>query len=263
MKKQMLYRELAKYYDLIYCWKDYEKEANQIKKLISKYKKSDGNELLDVACGTGHHLKFLKDSFSCTGVDINEEILNVARKNVRGVFFKKADMITLNLNKKFDVITCLFSSIGYVKNYFNLRKTIQNFAKHLKRGGVLIIEPWFTKSVYRVGSVHMETYDGKDIKIARLNVSKIEENVSVMNMHYLIAEKNKDVKHFVDRHELGLFEIDKTLEFMKEAGFQAKFLKNGLMKDRGIYIGIWISKIIRTSFHYNNPSDHRGFSSFK
>ena len=32
MKKQMLYRELAKYYDLIYSWKDYKKEADKIKK---------------------------------------------------------------------------------------------------------------------------------------------------------------------------------------------------------------------------------------
>ena len=57
-------------------------------------------------------------------------------------------------------------------------------------------------------------------------------------MHYLVAEKNKNVKHFVDRHEVGLFEIGKTLRLMKEAGFKAKFLKSGLMKDRGIYIGI-------------------------
>ena len=56
--------------------------------------------------------------------------------------------------------------------------------------------------------------------------------------HYLVAEKNKDVKHFVDRHELGMFESEKFLQFMKAAGLQAKFLKNGLMEDRGIYIGI-------------------------
>jgi len=59
-----------------------------------------------------------------------------------------------------------------------------------------------------------------------------------MDMHYLIAEKNKEVKHFVDRHELGLFDIDKTLQFMKQAGLKSKFLKNGLMKDRGLFIGV-------------------------
>jgi SAM-dependent methyltransferase len=238
MKKQILYSELAGYYDLLYSFKDYEKEALRIKKLIAKYKKSKGNELLDVACGTGHHLKHLKEDFSCTGVDINEEILNVARKNVEGVVFKRADMITFDLDKKFDVITCLFSSIGYVKTYSNLRRTIRNLAKHLRTGGVALIEPWFTKSAYESGSPYMATYDGKNIKIARLNVSEIRGAISVMDMHYLIAEKDGRVKHFVDRHELGLFEVSKTIKFMKDADLQSRFLKNGLLKDRGLYVGI-------------------------
>jgi len=94
--------------------------------------------------------------------------LNVAKKKIINVSFKKADMITMNLNKKFDVITCLFSSIGYVKTYPNLQKAMKSFAKHLKTGGVVIIEPWFTKSAYKAGTPHMTTYESKDIKIARL-----------------------------------------------------------------------------------------------
>jgi len=238
MKKELLYGELARYYDLIYSFKDYKKEAVRIKALISKYRKSEGKELLDVACGTGHHLEYLKDEFSCIGVDISNKILEVARKNVKGVVFKQADMTTLNLDKKFDVITCLFSSIGYVKTYRNLTKTVQNFSRHLKRGGVVLIEPWFTKSTYIPGYPHMDTYDSKEVKIARLNVSELRGSVSVMDMHYLIAEKNREVKHFVDRHELGLFEVDETLRTMKKAGLQSKFLKRGLMRKRGMFVGV-------------------------
>ena len=238
MKKQLLYRELARYYDLIYSFKDYRKEVVRIKALISIYKKSEGKDLLDVACGTGHHLNYLKEEFSCMGVDISNEILKIARNNVKGVVFKQADMMTLNLGREFDVITCLFSSIGYLKTYANLRKTVRNFSKHLKKGGIVLIEPWFTKSTYIPGYPHMDTYSSKELKIARLNVSELRGSLSVMDMHYLVAEKNKDVKHFVDRHELGLFEIQRTLAFLKETGFQAKFLKSGLMRDRGLFVGI-------------------------
>lgn len=234
----IMYKELAKYYDLIYSWKDYKKEVNRIKKLIKKYKISDGNKLLDVGCGTGIHLDYLKDKFSCTGIDINEEILSVAKKNVKDVIFKQADMIEFDLNEKFDVIICLFSSIGYVKTYSNLKKTLENFANHLENGGIAIIEPWFTKSTYWVGPPGMTTYDGEEIKIARLNTTKIENDQSIMDMHYLIAERDKDVKYFVDKHKLGLFETDRFLEIMKEERFIAKFLKDGLMKERGLYIGI-------------------------
>tara|TARA_Y100000310_G_scaffold345665_1_gene467946 strand:- start:5741 stop:6463 length:723 start_codon:yes stop_codon:yes gene_type:complete len=238
MRKQLFYRELAKYYDLIYSKKDYKKESDKIKKLILKYKKSKGRELLDVACGTGRHLKYLKGNFSCIGVDINEEMLNIAKKTVKDITFKKANMITLNLNKKFDVITCLFSSIGYVKTYSNLKKTFKNFARHLKIGGVVIISPWLTKSDCNVGFVDLCIYDDKNLKIARLSFPKIKGNISIFEMQYLVAEKNKGIKHFVDKHELGLFEVNKTLEIMKKAGFKSKYLKNGTKNKRGTYLGI-------------------------
>ena len=63
MENQSIYKdkELAKYYDLIYSWKDYKKEVENINKLILKYKQSRGKRLLEVACGTGHHLQYFKD----------------------------------------------------------------------------------------------------------------------------------------------------------------------------------------------------------
>ncbi|MHA2050448.1 MAG: class I SAM-dependent DNA methyltransferase [Promethearchaeota archaeon] len=233
-----MYRKLARYYDLIYSWKDYKKEVSRINELIEKYKKSDGNNLLDVACGTGKHLEYFKDQYNCTGIDLNEEMIAVAKDNSSNARFKQADMINFNLNDKYDVIICLFSSIGYVKTYENLEKTIVNFANHLKSGGITIIEPWFTKSTYWVGLPGMTTYDGEDIKIARLNTTKLENDLSVMEMHHLIVEKDQNVEYFVDKHELGLFEIDKFLEIMNNSGFKAEFLKDGLMEGRGLYIGI-------------------------
>ncbi|MFX0069024.1 MAG: class I SAM-dependent DNA methyltransferase [Candidatus Hodarchaeota archaeon] len=235
-----MYGELAKYYDLVYSWKDYKKEADRIRELISVYKKSDGNELLDVACGTGKHLEYLKGDFSCTGIDISKEMLNVARSNVKGVRFIQADMVTLDLDRNFDVVISLFSSIGHVKTYENLRKTIDNIANHLKTGGVAIIEPWITKSMFKgEGLPFMMTYDGEDVKIARLNISKkIEGDSMVLEFHYLISEKNKDVRYFVDRREMGLFERDRTLEFMEEAYLEAEFLENGLTGDRGLLVGV-------------------------
>ncbi|MBS0359592.1 MAG: class I SAM-dependent methyltransferase [Proteobacteria bacterium] len=238
MKKQPIYKKMAAYYDLIYSWKNYKKEVSKIKQLIKKYKKSSGYDLLETACGTGKHAQYLKDSFSITAIDMSQEMLTIARKNVKGVTFKKADMMTFNLPKKFDVILCLFSSIGYVKTYAHLKKTLQNFSNHLKKGGIVIIEPWLNKSTYIPGMPDMQTYSDTHIKIARLSAAKVKGNVSIIDLHYLIAEKNKDIQYYVERHEMGMFEIDRTLKLMEAAGLKAKFIKNGLMKDRGLYIGI-------------------------
>jgi len=238
MTKQLLHNQLAKYYDKVYSFKDYLDEAVRLQNLIIKYLESGGNSVLDVACGTGRHLKHLKDDFSCTGVDISKSMLKIARKNAKGVTFKEADMKTLKLGKQFDVITCLLSSIGYVKTTASLEKTIRNFSKHLKKGGLALIEPSHAKSVYVSGEPRITTYDGKDVKIARVNVTKIRQATAVLNMHILIAERGKDAKYFVDRHELGLFGVNNTLRVMKAAGLKSKYLKNGLMPGRELFVGI-------------------------
>ena len=238
MTKQLLHNQLSKYYDKVYSFKDYLDEAVRLQNPIIKYVESGGNTLLDVACGTGLHLKHLKDDFSCTGVDVSKSMLKIARKNAKGVTFKEADMKTLNLGKQFDVIICLLSSIGYVKTAMSLEKTIQNFSRHLKKGGLALIEPSHAKSFYVSGEPRITTYDGKDAKIARVNFTKIRQTTAVLNMHILIAEKGKDAKYFVDRHELGLFGINNTLRIMKAAGLKSKYLKSGLMTGRELFVGI-------------------------
>jgi len=83
----MLYRQLACYYDYVYAWKAYKKEAREIRRLISKYKKSLGNDLLEVGCGTGNYLRCLSKDFSCTGLDISKNMLRIARSKIGNVRF--------------------------------------------------------------------------------------------------------------------------------------------------------------------------------
>ena len=239
MKEQLLYKDLAKYYDLIYDDKDYKHEAQEVLQLIRKYKKSKGNKLLEVACGSGKHLQYLKNEFECMGLDLNKDILNIAKKNHPNLKFEEGNMTNFNLHQKFDVITCLFSSIGYVRTYDNLIKTINNFQKHLQPGGILIINPWLTPKKYHPGNPHMTTYKSPDLNIARLHVSKIKGNLSILEFNYLIAEKNKEVKSFKDKHILGLFETQRFLKIMRKEGFQSFYqTKSKIPGHRGFYVGI-------------------------
>ena len=234
-----MYKKYAYVYDLIYSNKNYKKDSERIRKFIKRYKKTKGRDLIEFACGSGNFLKYLKKDFNWIGVDINEEMLKIAKKKVKGVKFFKGNMVNIKINKKFDVVLCLFSSIGYLRNYKNLKKTIKNFSDHLKDGGVIIIEPWVALENFKTGIPYMLTYDDKKIKIARLDVIKKKGNLSILELNFLIAEKNKDVVHFVDKHELGLFSIKKTLQIMNENGLKAKFIKNKNEKFyRGAFIGV-------------------------
>ena len=82
-----MYRQLASYYDEIYHFKDYQKEAQKIETLIQQHKKSSGDQLLDVACGTGNHIEYLKQHYTVEGLDSSSEMLRIARKKLPDVVF--------------------------------------------------------------------------------------------------------------------------------------------------------------------------------
>lgn len=239
--KTDLYKKLAQYYDLIYSFKNYLDETALLLKVIEQYKKSPGNTLLDVACGTGKHLSYLKDKFQCIGTDLNEKMLNVARKNVPGVRFIQKNMINMRLHMSFDILTCLFSSIAYVKTYENLAKTIETFSLHLNTGGIAIIEPWFTKETFKkVGYPPVMICEDRNTRITRFNTSKIKGNLSVVTVDFSVETENTEVEYIQDQHELAMFEPEKTLHLMKNAGFEAHFLKAPTMGERGLFVGIKI-----------------------
>ncbi len=236
MKTEKMRAELAEYYDLIYAWKDYRHEAGKIHGIIQARRKSEGNDLLDAACGTGSHIQHLRQNYMVTGMDLNREMLEIAKKKNPEIEFFQADMESFNLGKKFDVITCLFSSISYVKTYANLEKAIACFSRHLKAGGIMVIEPFFSPETFRDVGLQADFVNRENIKIARFHHGKKEGNMMVVDFHFLIGKKD-GVRYMVDRHEMGLFGKERFLKIMEENGLKAEFTEDGLMHGRGLYIG--------------------------
>lgn len=235
-EKSALYGALAEYYDQIYHWKDYRKETKIIKNLIRKHKRSSGNDLLDVACGTGKHIEYLMKEFDCVGIDASEQMLAVAKRNVPSVKFVRRSMVSFDLGRQFDVVLCLFSSMGYLKTEKEVERAFSAFAKHLKKGGVLIVEPWIGKADWKDRTVHMQTYDSDSLKIVRVNYSWAKGNLSIMDYRYLVAEKGKGVRYFRDLHKMRFFEVAPALSAARKAGLKPKFVKESLMPGRGLLI---------------------------
>ena len=231
-----MYSKSAPYYDAIYSFKNYEKESEKIDQIVRQFKKSVGNSLLDVGCGTGGHITFLKRTFSVEGLDISSKLLDQARAKHPEVSFHRGDMSTFRLGKEYDVVTCLFSAIGHVKTKARMSKAVATMAKHLKQGGVLIIEPWFSPDQWTDGYLAANFVDQRDLKIARLSISKRKKGLSINDEHHLVGSP-RGIKYFVERLELGLFTPENYVDAFENAGLQVSHDKDGLM-GRGLYIGI-------------------------
>src|SRR5579872_478591 len=197
-----MFSHSQRYYDAIYTWKDYAQEATQVKRLIAAHKRSDGNTLLDVACGTGGHVPYLRDDFAYQGLDLDLEMLALARRRFPGVPFHQGDMVDFVPERQFDVVTCLFSSIANVKTEPRLRQAITNLAGHLRPGGVLLVGAFLTPEEWIPGHPHALFVDQPDLKLARLNVSGVAEagNVAILDFHYLVATPD-GIEQFTEHHE--------------------------------------------------------------
>jgi len=230
-----MFSQTARYYDKIYSFKDYRTEAECLAAVIHQNLQSGGNRLLDVACGTGCHIEHLKSDFEVEGLDISEGLLELARRRNPGVVFHQADMIHFELGRHFDVVTCLFSSIGYVRTIENLRQAIKCMTQHIVPGGLVIVEPWFTPETWHPGTAHAVFIDEPELKIARVNTSFVEGRLSYLDLHYLIGTP-EGTEHFVERHELGLFEREEMATAFEAAGLEVSYNEAGLT-GRGLYIG--------------------------
>ncbi|MFW9810604.1 MAG: class I SAM-dependent DNA methyltransferase [Candidatus Thorarchaeota archaeon] len=231
------YSRLGRYYDQFYVHIDYEGNSRRLHEIIQRFKKSRGNSLLDVACGTGTHIKHLKDWYHPTGLDLVESMLEVAKEKCPDIEFFQGNMTDFDLGRMFDVITCLFGSIGYLTERNDLENAIASFSRHTEQGGILVIEPMFTKESVREGSIGITSLDLPDIKISRVNSTQIEGAVAYLNFHFLIATRENGVEHFIDPSPMSIFSRDLYISLMEKHGFETEFLEPGLMKE-GLFLGV-------------------------
>ncbi|HNS50211.1 MAG TPA: class I SAM-dependent methyltransferase [Anaerolineae bacterium] len=230
-----MYDRIADLYDKVYSYKDYPVEARALTAFVRQELRSGGNRLLDVACGTGRHIEHLKREWRVEGVDLDQELLSIARQRNPDVLLHQADMADFELGRRFDAVTCLFSSIGYVRTLEKLGQAIGCMARHLVPGGVLAVEPWFTPSTWHPGTVHALLVDEPELKIARVNTSFMEGCLSYFDLHYLVGTP-EGTEHLVERHEMGLFEREEMSGAFRAAGLSVRYDEQGLT-GRGLYLG--------------------------
>ena len=233
-----LFDESAPYYEAIYdaIGKDYEAESNLLRQLIRRHKKSKGKDLLDVACGTGRHISFLKSSFHAEGLDLDQKLLAIAKRRNKRVRFYHGDMRTFKLPRRFDVVTCLFSAIGHMTTIPKLRSAVRNMSLHLKPGGVLIVEPWITPANFKKSTLQGTLVKEPKLRVARIGKSTARGRTSILEFWYIAATPER-TKCFKESGRCGLFTHAEYLAAFRWAGLKVVYYSKGLI-GRGLYVGI-------------------------
>jgi SAM-dependent methyltransferase len=231
-----MFSSSAHVYDLLYGFKDYEGEVGELHTLIQA-RNASARSLLDVACGTGHHLELLRNAFpDVAGVDLDPGLLAVARARLPGVTLVEADMRTFDLGRTFDVVTCLFSSVGYLADAGELAAAMGRMAAHLAPGGVLVVDGWVKPDAWLPG-VNVHALGASDDAIAAARVSRTwrEGDRSHLDMRYLVATAD-GFEEANELHALTLFTDEQYREAFRAAGLEPELMPSPMGPDRDRYV---------------------------
>ncbi|MBT2368641.1 class I SAM-dependent methyltransferase [Streptomyces sp. ISL-10] len=209
--------------------KDYQAEAARVRELISE-RTPAARSLLDVACGTGLHLRELAGTFEeAAGVDLSEQMLAVAARINPEVPCHQGDMRTFRLGRTFSAVTCMFSSIGYLSTTDDLARAVRNLAEHLEPGGVLVVEPWWFPEEFLPEYVGADVVTVDDRTIARVSHTVREDaSRSRMDVHYTVAAPATGAEHFTDTHVMSLFARGDYESAFRRAGLMPEYVRDGL-----------------------------------
>ena len=99
-------------------------------------RRGEGARILDVGCGTGHHMAALADrGFVVAGVDGSEDMLLQARANNPGAEFRLADVESLPFpDASFDFVLC----VEVLRYLPSSARCIHEMARVLKPGGICL-----------------------------------------------------------------------------------------------------------------------------
>lgn len=236
------YDELAHWYDPLYAatGKDHTAEARALLDVAQRLGVRP-TSLLDVACGTGQHLAAFHEVVGdVVGLDHAPGMLDVARERLPDdVPLRHGDMRRFDLERTFDLVTCLFSAIGHVRDEGDLDAAIAAMARHVAPGGALLVEPWLTPDRVRgEGMRDLDTVTTEDGVCARASSSELRGDVMVVQFAWAIATP-EGVQTAEESHRMPLFTKQRYLQAVTTAGLEPSWLDvPALHADRGLLVGV-------------------------
>jgi SAM-dependent methyltransferase len=215
-----LYSTLAGIYHEMYQHIfDYDKEYCFYDTLLKRYK---CRKILEIGCGTGMLARrFLKDGYDYLGLDLFNEMLEIARSEVKSSCFIQGDMQNLHFNNEFEVVLITGRSIAYVTDNKGIMGTLKGINKSLMNSGLLIFGVFEANAIFDNFTDFEQTIEHNNKKIRR--ISSLRRNLETgwtydWYAKYIIEQDGK-YSEFDDITTLRAFTRDEIKLFLKINGF--------------------------------------------
>ena len=217
------YSDFAYVYDhLMHKDIDYEKWADYIENIFSMYDISP-NLVCDLACGTGNMtIPLSKRGYDMTGIDISEDMLNIAREkaNDDNILFLNQNISNVDLYGTMGAFTCMIDGVNYLispKSLYNMFYRIKNC--FLDKDGIFIFD---ISSRYKLKNIiGNNTFIHNEPSVFYSWQNRYIENKNLSDMFLTFFVKNKNSYHrFEERHLQRAYTPKELIPMLKKAGFK-------------------------------------------
>ncbi|MBL7101052.1 MAG: class I SAM-dependent methyltransferase [Nanoarchaeota archaeon] len=180
------YNKIAKIYSKFTFHKVYQYPLNKFISMIPKKAK-----VLDAGCGSGRDAEYFKEyGFDVTAIDAAEKMVEEAKKNVKGVKFKKMDMMKTDFkDKTFEGVWAAASLLNNEKK--NVPKILAELKRILNDEGVLYV------SVKEGGGEEIrkvEKYNNEPIPFFYYTLPEMEELVKKAGFQIVHSGFSEDIE---------------------------------------------------------------------
>lgn len=134
------YKKFSYYYDEAVASVDYHLWLDFLEPFLNPQ-----TTILDLACGSGTLAILLKlKGYSVEGLDLSKEIIEIAQEKAKinhlTIPFYVKDMTSFELKQQYDIITCFFDSLNFLKTRKQLKALFSSVLKHLNPNGLFIFD---------------------------------------------------------------------------------------------------------------------------
>jgi len=170
-----LYSTLANIYHEMYQHIfDYDKEFDFYDSIL---KSNNSQKILEIGCGSGMLARrFLKNGYDYLGLDLFNEMLDIARREVMSDKFIQCDMQNLSFDRQFDSVLITGRSIAYMIDNQGIIDTFTGVHKALKDRGLFVFGVFEANGIFDNFSDFEQTIEHNNKKIKR--TSKLKMNLS-------------------------------------------------------------------------------------
>lgn len=216
MSNKKPYEKFAEVYDLILRGKWHKDYYNFIVKILRELE-FEPESILEEACGTGNLMEiFDKKGYKIEGLDVSNEMLNVAKKKELRVY--QGNMISFRLNKKYDLILNIFDSLNYIKKISDLQKCFESTNNHLCKNGLFIFD---MNSDFKINKIlpnlKTEYYNLGDTELIWLNRHKPDKWIADM---IFFSKSNGKFTRFYEKHVQKAYKFNEVKKLLKNTNFE-------------------------------------------